>query len=399
MKYTVTRVNFDKLVKKLARLFKKLTENGQAFKFQIIEEGVKSVPVYDVDPINNVKYDTHNDVLVDVVTFELEFDRYAVDGFEVGAIVERTIDEHVNLVYTVAEDIDFADYRDCAFRCDHCGTNHNRKKVAVLVDRTTGEHRMVGLACLHDYMGWTIANFATYLTEIEEILNNGDDLAIDRSDLGRYKVYIPVFEYLASCIRLTNAKGYFKDLKYEALKKIAEITDVDKAKAQEVIDFFEKYETSAIFEHQTKCFVTGKTPISAENGYIAYAYTLYQKIFDRIAREHARIAQAGVSKHVGTVGAKVSFMATVNLIGGYETQYGYMKIYKFTDADGNVFVWKTTGSVGEERTDNFGRDYFYKPENGESVKVSGTIKEHNEYRGEKQTVLTRCKVTLIPVNA
>jgi hypothetical protein len=76
-----------------------------------------------------------------------------------------------------------------------------------------------------------------------------------------------------------------------------------------------------------------------------------------------------------------------------------MKIYKFTDADGNVFVWKTTGSVGEDRTDNIGRDYFYKPENGESVKVSGTIKEHNEYRGEKQTVLTRCKVTLIPVNA
>lgn len=57
MKYAVTRVNFDKLVKKLARLFKKLTESGQTFKFQIIEEGVKSVPVYDIDPINNVKYD------------------------------------------------------------------------------------------------------------------------------------------------------------------------------------------------------------------------------------------------------------------------------------------------------------------------------------------------------
>jgi hypothetical protein len=223
-------VNFDKLVKKLARLFKKLTESGQTFKFKIIEEGVKAVPVYDIDPINNVKYDTHNDVLVDVVTFELEFDRYAVDGFEVGAIVERTIDEHVNLVYTVAEDIDFADYRDCAFRCDHCGTNHNRKKVAVLVNRATGEHRMVGLSCLHDYVGWEISNFATYLTEIEEILNNGDDLAINRSDLGCYKVYIPTFEYLASCIRLTNEKGYFKNLKYEAIKKMADITDADKTR-------------------------------------------------------------------------------------------------------------------------------------------------------------------------
>lgn len=29
---------------------------------------------------------------------------------------------------------------------------------------------------------------------------------------------------------------------------------------------------------------------------------------------------------------------------------------------------------------------------GDVITVSGTIKEHNEYPGEKQTVLTRCKV-------
>ena len=29
---------------------------------------------------------------------------------------------------------------------------------------------------------------------------------------------------------------------------------------------------------------------------------------------------------------------------------------------------------------------------GDKVILKGTIKEHNEYRGYKQTVLTRCKV-------
>ena len=41
-------------------------------------------------------------------------------------------------------------------------------------------------------------------------------------------------------------------------------------------------------------------------------------------------------------------------------------------------MWKTQKGIDGEVCDLF--------------KVKGTVKEHSEYRGEKQTTLTRCKV-------
>lgn len=55
---------------------------------------------------------------------------------------------------------------------------------------------------------------------------------------------------------------------------------------------------------------------------------------------------------------------------------GISYINKMEDTDGNEFIWKT------------GRPM----KTSEIVKIKGTVKEHTEYDGRKQTVLTRCKV-------
>lgn len=55
-----------------------------------------------------------------------------------------------------------------------------------------------------------------------------------------------------------------------------------------------------------------------------------------------------------------------------------MYLHKFVDADGNMLVWKTTSGISiDENT---------------TVELTGTIKEHKEYKETKQTVLTRCKI-------
>lgn len=58
-----------------------------------------------------------------------------------------------------------------------------------------------------------------------------------------------------------------------------------------------------------------------------------------------------------------------------------MFAHTFKDADGNVFTWKTQKGIALER--------------GAAVNLSGTVKEHTEYKGERQTVLTRCKVVAV----
>lgn len=55
-----------------------------------------------------------------------------------------------------------------------------------------------------------------------------------------------------------------------------------------------------------------------------------------------------------------------------------MYLYSFKDADGNVFVWKTSKGLAIE--------------NDTQVRVTGTIKEYSEYKEVKQTILTRCNI-------
>jgi hypothetical protein len=62
--------------------------------------------------------------------------------------------------------------------------------------------------------------------------------------------------------------------------------------------------------------------------------------------------------------------------------YGTSWIHKFRATDGSVLVWKTKAC--DLRRDDLGA----------WVTVRGTVKEHREFRGEPQTALTRCKVTV-----
>lgn len=102
--------------------------------------------------------------------------------------------------------------------------------------------------------------------------------------------------------------------------------------------------------------------------------------------EEARIkAEKAISQHVGQVGEKVAIKGTYVRTGSWEQPayagYGMTTMYchTFKDADGNVFTWKTQKGLC--------LNY------GENVELKGTVKAHGEYKDEKQTELTRCKVT------
>lgn len=101
--------------------------------------------------------------------------------------------------------------------------------------------------------------------------------------------------------------------------------------------------------------------------------------------EEARIAaEKAISQYVGQIGERIEVKGTYVKSGSWEqpSYAGFgmttMYVHTFKDADGNKFTWKTQNGVSFEY--------------GENVVVKGTIKNHSEYRDEKQTELTRCKV-------
>ena len=84
------------------------------------------------------------------------------------------------------------------------------------------------------------------------------------------------------------------------------------------------------------------------------------------------------SEYVGEIKDRLTLTVTLVRKGGYEGCYGHSNIYTFQDENESVFTWFSSVYIDKEIGDTFS--------------IVGTVKDHKEYNGVKQTVLTRCKV-------
>jgi hypothetical protein len=93
---------------------------------------------------------------------------------------------------------------------------------------------------------------------------------------------------------------------------------------------------------------------------------------ERARRDKIRAAAAAASQHVGTIGERRMFRGTVVSRFGYDTDFGWVEKVVFLDAEGNALIANNLpGEVGEV------------------VEMKATVKAHNEFRGQKQTILAR----------
>lgn len=94
---------------------------------------------------------------------------------------------------------------------------------------------------------------------------------------------------------------------------------------------------------------------------------------------HALIAASTISESIseyqGEVGSKITVNVTITRNIPIEGYYGLSHCHTMEDACGNVYVWITAA-----------KDI---PVNSH-INITGTIKEHKEYKNVKQTILTRC---------
>lgn len=95
-------------------------------------------------------------------------------------------------------------------------------------------------------------------------------------------------------------------------------------------------------------------------------------------RDEWNAKQAPDVEYFGNVGDKIQLSLKLVKVGGYETQFGYTSVYTFEDSENHQFVWKTGCGIDADK--------------GSMVTIKGSVKAHSEYKGIKQTELTRCKV-------
>lgn len=104
----------------------------------------------------------------------------------------------------------------------------------------------------------------------------------------------------------------------------------------------------------------------------------------REAEEKAEAERKARSQYIGSIGEKIEIDVTFDHMAWYEIHNGWMTtkmfIYNFVDDQGNKIVWKTSSGLHRHVDD------------GEHIRIKGTIKDHSEYKDEKQTSIIRVKI-------
>ena len=138
------------------------------------------------------------------------------------------------------------------------------------------------------------------------------------------------------------------------------------------------------FDHDVEDFNVAEFDV-AEHGNKYEDYTIhidlfsydFEKLIKDFKKEHAPKIESN-SDYIGEIKDKISCtVEKFRTLSAWDTQWGTTYLYEFTTEDGNILIWKTGKWIDE---------------NTEIKSISGTVKAHNEFRGIKQTELTRCKV-------
>ncbi len=114
------------------------------------------------------------------------------------------------------------------------------------------------------------------------------------------------------------------------------------------------------------------------DGLAASAFASYLREQRAVAEARAR-AEQQPSAWVGQPRERLTLTGlTVTRVSTWDGTFGLTHIYGFVDGAGNRFVWWS--SEDQELTV------------GQVVGLRGTVKKHDEYRGVKETTLTRCAI-------
>lgn len=375
-----TRAKFDKI-------------NARA-----VRRGFTGRLVLDVQGPRTVSQTGESGLPVEIVVYDVtvtgEAPRY--NGWRLLAALDW--DPHAGLITRCAPGVDTIDRTNLRKEwCDHCETRRSRRK-AYLVGDDDGSQMQVGSSCLKDFLG----HHASVVFESEESVSEqlfGELMVGGREEafstdtvLGVAWACIKTFGWVPSS---HHADIPTRDRVHAVLHPhtradremaaalsplIAHLGD----KAAEVRAFITSDDFSGASEYVVNLkAIIGADYVSPRNfGLLVSAPQAWARHHEQNLLRIAHREAAQNSKHVGAKGDKIERELTLTTIRYIPGTFGTTSLYTFTDVDGNIFKWFSSNDVLEDRE-------------GGTFTIRGTVKEHDEYRGAKQTVLTRCRILTV----
>lgn len=402
--YEILRGNVPELRRQVAKLNKRAKRLGLS-PLALTVEGTRGAVEETSTPLKGFSLETQKQIAV--VTLEGEAPK--LEGWRFVA----TLDHHVkgNIIRrSPMENEEVPERYQIAFRqCDHCHKTRTRTDTYI-VAHEDGRWAQVGRSCLRDFIGYRDPHaVARWLATLQSVLDF-DYEASGGDERARQDTSVDLHGYLsmsAACIRefgwmpraraderhvatslhiddfeeYLRGKGAHRARDRWLIAKYGEleITEADERLAYEAIAWIIELpqEGNSGYLWGLKIIADDGWVEQRSRGLAASLIPAYQRAQDR-ALEVRRENEGRVSEWVGTVGERLELSLTVKALKTMPANdFGESLLITFLDPEGRTVKWFATAAWA----------YELEPDN--PIKVRARVKKHDEYRGLKQTIITR----------
>lgn len=405
-RYSVYEGRMEDLMKKVTRIQNKCKKFGCDFHFEQVGEELKEVKCPD-GTVQKFRF-----ILVEAEGTA------KVNDWEFVASVEHT--SKGNIFSKAMTDVEIPErYRCSDPYCEHCNVHRSRKDTFIIKNMVTGDFKQVGKSCLMDFTHGMSAEYAALCASMHDVFEEAQEAPIGFSSWSAaYYDIRTILQYAAETIRhfgysktvdswgnynpdstremMTRffevGTGRTRFMTKEVIRKIREEMDkvdfdADSDEATKMVEdaiaWIQVQEASNDYMHNLKVVTSLEAIDYSKFGILVSLFPTYDREIafkaEQAEKEAKRKAERQ-SQWIGEIGQRITIdvesvacvTSWTNCFDGYNESITYL--YKIVDTKGNVYMWKTAKDL-----DNVS-------------KLVGTIKEYDEFRGVKQTVLTRCKV-------
>jgi len=399
--YKILEANMEKLEKKVTRIQNKCRKYGCDFTFNRIGETFE--PVEDEDG---------NEIITKFIMVEAEGVAIvndwkfvaSVEHTAKGNIIKSCCDVEVPSKYYTTEPI-----------CEHCNSKRARKNTCIIQNTVTGEFKQVGNSCLKDFTcGMDVEAVTSYAAMFDTLMEGEKPYG----GCGYGEKYYNSKELLVATAKIVKKFGYIRNDGYgrstkdqlldymaisqhwasmrwmtekfiEECKNEMEMCGFNKESkeadtfVESALEWLKSQEEDSNYMHNLKTVASLDYIAFSNIGILISLIPVYDREVEVITRKAAAQEQQDnemkFSQHIGNIGDRVEFtVKSAKCLTSWETQWGTTFVYKFVDENNNVYTWKTSKWLDDEEIV------------GSTIK--GSVKEHKEYKGTKQTEITRCKV-------
>lgn len=313
------------------------------------------------------------------------------DGWQFVATLQH-LSTGENIIRHLVEDFDTpVKYHNSGSNCEHCNVKRYRKDT-YLLHHTDGRFVQVGSSCIKDFLGGhspdNILKMAAFAAEIIHFMNGSSH--VSNSEFNDDEIF-HITKFLANTVAVIRNYGWVSkanardnDLVPTSSKVIDNIlyqetainlTDFDKNKAALATEWAENISDTECndsdYLHNIRAIARSGMVGMRTAGFAASIIPAYDRAI-------AKLQSPKISKHIGEIKSRIDLTLSLKDIFIGESTYGIFYKYTFLDQDNNIFVWISS--------------YDHKLEKGNHYKINGLVKDHSEFRNQKQTILSHCKV-------